>query len=244
MINTAEIVSSFGEAVLFENLDIQQKYLYSIGESISDTKSNGLVHLHESCVNNNNELYNFMSSFNMGDVDLNSKNLPRNINNTLLAIYEHKKFVNTKFSVDNPNTWCRSLNSTMKNCLSEFEVLPDSLCEELDPTKIRKVINDMDDNSLVLLYGLVTGDYAKEADDSMRRTVIGELNSKGLDSEVGRVLRQTLGECSSTLGKIMEEHSVDLCESIQSKVNFTFISNDIEYNVSRLGYDKYHVSKI
>lgn len=244
----SNLIESYGSDVVFLNLTPEEIFLIKNKDTFLDTAKDKLQHLTYSPFKNSEELIMFISRLLGADINLVSDYTPEFINNALREFHEIK-CVNSHFDPNKPNTWCELVDESLigLNDMLPVHIEEVSLSESDSVTddKIKEnIYTDLDDNSVRLLYGLMTNSYSMPYNKAMRDTIYNEVKNKKNDSAVGRVVLHSLKEEAVGLSDLMEHHGMDVAKEVQTRKTYVFDFEGDMFACARIGDNQYLIEKL
>ena len=252
MVDINNLRYKFGEEVVNLNLDGKDLFVYDETGSLPEDALDRINHLINSGFDNIEEVLSFISDSYDADIDLNSESLALVINESLKRIREYR-IGNPFFSPEDVETWDDDVNSLfndLETILNDNGIVNgmevSGLFEnraEISNEQIKKMIyEDMDENSILMLYGVVTNNFVLEYEPSMRYTVFNNVKNNREKSEAGRLVLGLLNENSVKLSSILKKHGFGLCKDIQKCGVYVLNEDKKIYSVIHNGNNKYLIS--
>lgn len=244
----SNLIERFGSDIVNLNLNPEEIFLLKNKGVLSGDTEDKLRHLEDSPFDNLEELVKFISRLLGVDIPLISDDSAKFLNEMLFEFYE-VRCVNPHFDPSKPNTWCELIDNslitaseTMPNHVTVMELSESS---NVSDSKIKENVYDsLDDDSVRLLYGLMTGSYSLPYNRGMRDTVYNEVKNKKNDSAVGRVVLHSLKEGAVGLHDLMESHGIDVAMEVQSKDVHVFDKDGCVFACNRMGDNQYIIQKL
>lgn len=248
MVKSENIIESFGADVVSINLSPEEIFLLKNKNILSSSAVDKVQHLINSSFDDCGSLLKFLSKTLGVDINLLSENIPQFINDCL-NIFSEVEAVNPEFDHTKSHTWCEHVDEALNEAnnmisnMSDFSTLNES--DNIPDEKIKEnIYNDLDNNSIVLLYGLMTGSYSIPYSKTMRDTLYNEVKNKKNDSSVGRVVLHSLKEDAIGLGDLMENYDFETCKNVQSQKTLVLEDGENIIAIAKVGNNEYIVEKI
>ena len=247
MVDSINLEKRFGADVIALNLSPEEKYLMDNKHILNDNAMSAVDHIISTPFSDSKDVLVFLSDILNVDIDLCNEHLPKFINEVLKCFQEYCG-MNPYFDKSKPESWCDGLDGVFNICkqliydynlecgsnvnLSENNVPDDKLKEN--------IYKDLDDNSILLLYGLLTGNYNTGYTSGMRDTIYNDIKRNGEKSSVGRVVLHSLKENESmNFSNLLENYDMDLCKNVQNNGTVLFSDDDCIKSIIKLGDNKY-----
>lgn len=249
MIDSKSLEKRFGIDVILQNLSPEEKYLCINKNILNDSSVEKINHIKDSIFADTKSLLNFMSNTLGVDINLCSTKLPICINELFRLLSEYN-MINPYFDPENIDTWCEQSDNFFnlcKNCLEENDMLNPlnvmlNEASTVSDERIKEnIFNDLDDNSILLLYGLLTGSYPSY-NNGMRQTVYNDIKNNREKSRIGDIILHSLKENETEdFGSVINRYGTDTCKMAQ--MNGTVIIDELGVikSISKIGDNKYCV---
>ena len=253
MIDANQIISNFGEDVLLENLSSESKYIFNKTKMLDSKAQESTRHLLSPVFLSSNELISFLAEFNLGEIDLCSESINSSINDSLLLFFEYKGLINPSFSYSTPETWDNILDKIVSESVALFELydgknnsVEEDLFEvraDISNEQIRKAcFDDLDDNSILLMYGLITGKYTTDYSEDMRHTVFNHVKNNRERTSAGKIILGTLRESAVGIDKIVGKYGLNESKKVQkNRISLLEFDGSV-HSIQRIGNNKYSIN--
>lgn len=254
MIDSKSLEKRFSIDVILQNLSPEERYLCKNKSILNDSSVEKICHINNSIFDTSNDLLKFVSETLGIDINLCNDNLSSCINKLLLEFHDYCTVINPYFNTSNIETWCEEAENLFLRCrniLDECCMLTDGVlvlneASTVSDERIREnIYNDLDDNSILLLYGLLTNNYSSPYSSDMRNTVFNDIKNNRERSRIGSIILHSLKENNSeNFSSIVNNYGLDNCKMAQS--NGTVLIDELGTikSISKVGDNKYVVSTL
>jgi len=213
MTDTVNLVEKFGSEVIKENLDTKENYVFDKTGKILDESKHKISHLHNGVFPDSKSLVSFLSEYGGIEINLMSENLPSQINQSAKLISDYKNILNPSLSIENHDTWDVNFDRVLNQCCSLFSVMVEDVEENLNEVRadisnadIQELIEkDLDDNSILLMNGMITGNYETRYNDGMRFIVYNHVKNNREKTPAGRIILSSLKEGNNSFSDIINK---------------------------------------
>lgn len=251
MVDSKMLKNRFGVNVVTCNLSPEERYLLSEKNVLNESAKVKIKHLNESVFDSTEEMLAFVSNNLETDVDLCNDSSPDNINSMFKA-FDDYSLVNPHFDPERIETWCDGVENTLHTCagiidqnnveMTEIPLNEDGSMNVPDNVLKDNIYKDLDDNSILLLYGMLTGNFSTGYVSDMRNTIYNDIKRNKENSPVGRVVLHSLKESNSmSFGSLVESYKVDICKMAQKNKTVLFEESGFVKAISKMGKNKYSV---
>lgn len=223
MVDVTSIINSFGEEIFLLNLDPKSLRVYEKTDKITEECYANLGHLINSKFASVDSVLKFISNYASFEIDLMSDKLLGAINDTLVHFHNSVDMLCPNFDPENCETWNLVVTTRATQCLMHYPVYQREVQMQLNEGIVENseikdaVFNQMDENSILALYGLSTGHYPSSYDYTMRETIYQDAVKNGEKSMMGRVLMSSIRRDPVNMSALLESISVAKMKVLQSK---------------------------
>lgn len=253
MIDSKFLEKRFGIDVILQNLSPEEKYLCTSKNILNDSSISKIDHITNSIFSDSKSLLKFVAEVLDIDVVLDSEHLPSAIND-ILKVFNEYSIINPYFDINDIETWCDESENIFLQCKNILDnygltvqastVLNEASTVSDDRIK-ENIYNELDDNSILLLYGLLTNNFNTGYTTEMRHTVFNDIKNNREKSRIGDIILHSLKENnSSNVGSVIGNYGIDVCKKVQT--NGTVLLNEFGSikSISKIGDNKYVVCSL
>lgn len=250
MIDSKFLQKRFGIDVILQNLSPEERYVCTNKNILNDSSLSKIDHIQNSVFDDSNDILGFVSEVLDTDINLDTENLSTAINE-LLKIFSDYSITNPFFDPKNMETWCDGAEKAFLQCrgvldqcgmLTQNVVVLDESSNVSSERIKQNVYNELDDNSIILLFGLLTGAFPSSYSPDMRDTVFNDIDKNRENSRIGKITLHSLKENESeNIGNILCDYDIDTCKKAQTNGTVIFDELGCIKSISKVGDNKYVV---
>lgn len=250
MVDLNTLKSRYGINIINANLNSGEKHVSNNLSIMSESASMKIKHLSESAFDTTQDMLSFVASNLDVDINLGCENIDSHINN-MFMLFDEYGMINPHFDPTKIETWCDGLNGVMNSChdilnqnteIVQYGLNEDGSMDVPDSVVRENIYKDLDDNSILLLYGMLTGNFNSSYISEMRNTIYNDVSRNKNNSQVGRVVLHSLKENNVVgFGSLLESFGIEACKKVQNGKTMLFENGSSITAISRYGNNKYVV---